>query len=202
MSALSVYGWSRTRAGTWLAAGAGIILAGALLGVVAALTLPAALRAAVDRSLSLYLGSLVAGGAPVPAVDVWRAAMGLDLRLAGLAWIGGLFAFGWPLTVVVLFAEGFAQGLALSALTGAAPAGVAVAVAVPALATAALLAAIGAVALSLSGRHYRARRRDHPPATGVTYAAYGAALAAAVVGLALTGLAQAYALPALVRLLA
>jgi hypothetical protein len=202
VASLGESAWSRARACAWLAVSACATLTGALAGVVGSGTLGEPLGSGVHQALSLYVGGVLSQGPAAPPAEAWRTALGLGLRAAALAWMGGLFAFGWALTLPVLFAQGFAQGFALAALAGAAPATSALIALVPALAAAALLANLGAVALSLANRQLQARRGRYPPPTGATYAGYGAVLVAAGAGLAGVAALQAYTLPWAMRLLA
>ena len=198
-----MFTWSPARARSWLAASGGATLAAALAGALGAATLSGPLWAALHQTLSLYVGGLLSGGPAAPPAGVWRAAFGLDLRTAALAWAGGLFAFGWALTLSVLVAEGFAVGFAPAALAGAVPNPAAwLAAAFPALVAACLMAGLGAVALSLANRQRESRRGRHAPPTGTTYGAYAFLLVLAALGFAAVALLQAYGLPAALRLLA
>jgi hypothetical protein len=194
--------WRPSRARTWLAAAAAAWLAGAATGAGATHSLPPALAAPLHQGLSIYLGSLLAGQAAAPERAVWRAAALLDLRVAGLTWVGGLFTFGWAITLPVLFAEGFAQGFGVASVAAAAAPRLAVAAALPALAAGLILSGLGALALALAWRQVGARRGRASPIRRATLVAYALALAAAAALLAGAAALQAYGLAWAIRALA
>jgi stage II sporulation protein M len=181
-----------------LALGAGV---GA--GALSTGLLDGAQRQSLDAYLGTFFRALAGGGVgPSPGL-IFRASLRSESLLAALAWTGGLFSLGLPLTLGSLFVRGFAVGFTVGFLASQEGAGglllSAVAILPGSLVTLPVQLTLGAVAISQSLRLLSARLRRSPPPGGRDLAVYGGVAVACGLALLAGCLVDGYVVPPLLR---
>lgn len=180
------------------------LAAGVVAGALATGWLSAVQQQALDSYLGSFFRGLVAGGASGSPAAVFRAAFGSQALLAALAWAGGLFALGLPLTLAALFARGFAIGFTVGFLVAQQGVGglllAALALLPASLVSLPALIVVGSTATAQSLRLLAARlNRANTPPGRRDFAVYGGIGLACALALAAGGAIDAYLVPPLLR---